>query len=59
MKKYIFIVGFPLIQGLSYTYGVSTIPGTLVDNIYVSKGKLFKVTKLDEQNISRYWQELF
>lgn len=32
------IDGFPLIQGLSYTYGVSSIPGTLVDNIYVSKG---------------------
>lgn len=30
--------GFPLIQGLSYTYGISSIPGTLVDNIYVSKG---------------------
>jgi len=29
------IDGFPLIQGLSYTYGVSSIPGTLVDNIYV------------------------
>lgn len=32
------IDGFPLIQGLSYTYGISSIPGTLVDNIYVSKG---------------------
>lgn len=30
--------GMPLIQGLSYTYGISSIPGTLVDNIYVSKG---------------------
>lgn len=30
--------GIPLIQGLSYTYGISSIPGTLVDNIYVSKG---------------------
>lgn len=30
--------GFPLIQGLSYTYGISAIPGPLVDNIYVSKG---------------------
>jgi outer membrane receptor for ferrienterochelin and colicin len=34
----ILIDGFPLIQGLSYTYGISSIPGTLVDNIYVSKG---------------------
>ncbi|MCX7743607.1 MAG: TonB-dependent receptor [Flavobacteriales bacterium] len=34
----ILIDGFPMIQGLSYTYGISTIPGTLVDNIYVSKG---------------------
>lgn len=34
----ILIDGLPLIQGLSYTYGVSTIPGTLVENIYVSKG---------------------
>lgn len=32
------IDGFPLIQGLSYTYGISSIPGTLVENIYVSKG---------------------
>ncbi len=32
------IDGFPLIQGLSYTYGISSIPGMLVDNIYVSKG---------------------
>lgn len=32
------IDGFPIIQGLSYTYGISSIPGTLVDNIYVSKG---------------------
>ncbi|MGB1204308.1 MAG: TonB-dependent receptor [Chitinophagales bacterium] len=30
--------GLPQIQGLSYTYGVSSVPGTLVDNIYVSKG---------------------
>lgn len=30
--------GFPMIQGLTYTYGISSIPGTLVDNIYVSKG---------------------
>lgn len=30
--------GMPMVQGLSYTYGISTYPGTVVDNIYVSKG---------------------
>lgn len=30
--------GFPMIQGLTYTYGISNIPGPLVENIYVSKG---------------------
>jgi outer membrane receptor for ferrienterochelin and colicins len=30
--------GLPMIQGASYTYGISTYPGTVVDNIYVSKG---------------------
>lgn len=34
----ILIDGFPLVQGLSYTYGISSIPGTLVSNIFVSKG---------------------
>lgn len=34
----ILVDGMPTIQGLSYTYGVTTIPGTLIDNIYVSKG---------------------
>ncbi len=34
----ILIDGFPMIQGLTYTYGISSIPGTLVNNIYVSKG---------------------
>jgi outer membrane receptor for ferrienterochelin and colicin len=34
----VLIDGFPMIQGLSYTYGISGIPGTLVNNIYVSKG---------------------
>jgi outer membrane receptor for ferrienterochelin and colicin len=34
----ILIDGLPMIQGLSYTYGLSAIPGTLVDNIHVSKG---------------------
>lgn len=32
------IDGMPLIQGLSYTYGVSSFPGILIDNIYVAKG---------------------
>lgn len=30
--------GFPLFQGLSYTYGMSSVPGSLVQNIYISKG---------------------
>ena len=30
--------GLPMINGASYTYGVSTYPGTVVDNIFVSKG---------------------
>lgn len=34
----VLIDGFPMIQGLSYTYGISGIPGTLVDNIFISKG---------------------
>lgn len=34
----ILIDGLPMIQGLTYTYGVSSIPGTLVENIFVSKG---------------------
>jgi outer membrane receptor for ferrienterochelin and colicin len=34
----VLIDGFPMIQGLSFTYGISNIPGTLVDNIYISKG---------------------
>lgn len=34
----VLIDGFPMIQGLSFTYGISGIPGTLVDNIYISKG---------------------
>ena len=32
------IDGFPLVQGLAYTYGISSIPGTLVGDIFVSKG---------------------
>ncbi len=34
----ILIDGMPLIQGLGFTYGISSLPGTLVDNIFVSKG---------------------
>jgi outer membrane receptor for ferrienterochelin and colicins len=34
----VLVDGFPMIQGLSFTYGISGIPGTLVDNIYISKG---------------------
>ncbi|MEM1327608.1 MAG: TonB-dependent receptor [Bacteroidota bacterium] len=34
----VLIDGFPIIQGLSYTYGISSIPGTLVENIFVAKG---------------------
>lgn len=34
----VLIDGMPLVQGLSYTYGISSIPGTLVDNIFVAKG---------------------
>lgn len=34
----VLIDGMPLIQGLTYTYGISSIPGTLVDNIYIAKG---------------------
>ncbi len=30
--------GMPMIQGLSYTYGISAIPGPLVENIFVAKG---------------------
>lgn len=34
----VLIDGMPMIQGLSFTYGISSIPGTLVNNIFVSKG---------------------
>lgn len=34
----VLINGLPMIQGLSYTYGISSMPGTLVDNIFISKG---------------------
>jgi outer membrane receptor for ferrienterochelin and colicins len=34
----VLIDGFPMIQGLTFTYGISGVPGSLVDNIFVSKG---------------------
>jgi outer membrane receptor for ferrienterochelin and colicins len=34
----VLIDGFPMIQGLSFTYGISSVPGPIVDNIYISKG---------------------
>ncbi|WP_126246152.1 TonB-dependent receptor [Chitinophaga rhizosphaerae] len=34
----VLVDGLPMINGLTYTYGISTYPGTLVDNIFVSKG---------------------
>ena len=34
----VLIDGFPLIQGLSYTYGISSIPGVSVENIWIAKG---------------------
>ncbi len=34
----ILLDGFPLIQGMSYTYGVSSVPGPFVKNIFVAKG---------------------
>jgi outer membrane receptor for ferrienterochelin and colicins len=30
--------GLPTIQGLTYTYGISTIPGSMLENIWVVKG---------------------
>ncbi len=30
--------GLPMFQGLSYTYGLSSYPGTVVSNIFISKG---------------------
>ena len=32
------IDGLPIMDGLNYTYGISAIPGTLIDNIYISQG---------------------
>lgn len=34
----VLIDGFSMINGLSYTYGLTSIPGTMVQNIFVSKG---------------------
>jgi outer membrane receptor for ferrienterochelin and colicin len=34
----VLVDGFPQIYGLSYTYGISSIPGPLVENIWVAKG---------------------
>jgi outer membrane receptor for ferrienterochelin and colicin len=34
----VLIDGLPMIQGLSYTYGISSVPGTLVNSIHISKG---------------------
>ncbi len=34
----ILLDGFPVFQGLSFTYGISSIPGNLVENIFVAKG---------------------
>ena len=32
------IDGMPLIMGITYNYGITGYPGTLIDNIFVSKG---------------------
>ena len=34
----VLINGLPMIQGLSYTYGISSVPGPFVETISVSKG---------------------
>jgi outer membrane receptor for ferrienterochelin and colicin len=34
----VLVDGLPTIQGLSYTYGTGTIPGSMLDNIWVVKG---------------------
>ncbi len=34
----VLVDGLPLIQGSTYTYGISTIPGSMVENIWVVKG---------------------
>lgn len=30
--------GLPMVQGLTYTYGISSLPASLIDKIYVAKG---------------------
>jgi outer membrane receptor for ferrienterochelin and colicins len=34
----VLVDGFPMIYGLTYPYGVSTYPGTIIKNIFVAKG---------------------
>ena len=34
----ILLDGLPVIQGLTYTYGTGTIPGSMLENIWVTKG---------------------
>ena len=34
----ILIDGMPIVNGLNYNYGISSIPGTLIKNIYISQG---------------------
>lgn len=34
----VLVDGLPLIHGLTYTYGVNTIPGSMIENIWVVKG---------------------
>ena len=34
----VLVDGLPTIQGLTYTYGISTLPGSMVENIWVVKG---------------------
>ena len=34
----ILIDGIPIVKGLNYTYGISAIPGSLIDKIYISQG---------------------
>jgi outer membrane receptor for ferrienterochelin and colicins len=34
----ILLDGFPMILGSSYTYGMSTLPGPFIENIFISKG---------------------
>lgn len=34
----VLVDGLPIIQGLTYTYGINTLPGAMLDNIWVVKG---------------------